>query len=298
MLYFVVFVLGASLGSFINVLAMRYDPRRSVFAWKSAGGRSRCDHCRRDLNWYEMIPVLSYLGLLGRCRICKARFSFRHILVELLSGSIAFFAAYHLTAYFGMGHALFNGALLSPTYYLFVLVWILVLATWLLIVLIDFRHYIIPDELNLTLLLLGLALIGLRQGFSPLFPMRESFLGSYSTLFGGPESALIVALLGALCGSVLFAALVFGSGGRAMGLGDVKLGFASGFVLGYPDMTLAITLSFLLGGLAGLSMLIVRKRRLGDALPFAPFLGLGFVLTFFFGYQILAGYFSVFPLPY
>jgi leader peptidase (prepilin peptidase)/N-methyltransferase len=183
-------------------------------------------------------------------------------------------------------------------YYALVVLWIAVLFSWLLVTVIDLRHSIIPNGLNLAIGILGAgitALVLTNTGSLP--PFHDSFLAQYRLVFSPFESVIPNHLLGAAAGGLLFWILSFFSRGRAMGLGDVKLALASGLVLGWPDVGLAITLSFLAGGLWGAALLIAKRRRFGDHVPFGPFFVLGSVLTVCAGFGIVQWYFSFFSLP-
>ena len=107
---FYVFLLGAIVGSFINVVALRYGTKMS-----SVKGRSVCFHCSRTLEWYEMVPVLSYLFLHGKCRTCRAKLSVQYLLVEIVTGLVfvgIFFRQYNLWSFYSaMPHGLLYSVL-------------------------------------------------------------------------------------------------------------------------------------------------------------------------------------------
>ncbi|MEK7640791.1 MAG: prepilin peptidase [Patescibacteria group bacterium] len=131
------FVLGAAFGSFLNVLAMRYEEDGQIFRNDIIRGRSRCSNCRKILSWYELVPILSFALQRGKCRDCEHSLSWQYPFVEILSGLIF---------------------VLVPMYFYFAPVWILIFLTLLLITLIDLRLSIIPDRLNIFLGVLGLSL--------------------------------------------------------------------------------------------------------------------------------------------
>ncbi len=290
------FVVGAAVGSFLNVLTLRYDPDGRLFDRKIVAGRSRCPHCRRTLRWYELVPVVSYLALAGRCRTCHAPLSFQYPLLELAGGLMFLYVPRFLAAFYGVG---LPGASVfgSPIwFYLSVGLWLLVFLAWLTIAIIDLRHFIIPDELNLTLVVAGaiLVVVLLLGQQAPNVPFRESFLRHYALLFAHPASLLVNRLIGVVAGVLVFGALSFLSRGRAMGFGDVKLAAASGLVLGWPDIALSVALSFMIGGVCGAVLLATGRKSRRDRLPFAPFFVAGSVLTVFFGADLIAWYFKLF----
>src|SRR3989344_2404324 len=90
------FIFGAVLGSFINVLAVRYDPERFIFDSKVIGGRSYCPHCRKTLRWFELVPLMSFLFQRGQCLGCGRRISFQYPLVEIVAGLICVFVPMRL----------------------------------------------------------------------------------------------------------------------------------------------------------------------------------------------------------
>ncbi len=268
------FVFGAAFGSFFNVVALRHTPGGALFG-SHLFGRSRCSSCRRTLQWYELVPIASFVAQLGRCRSCGARVSVQYPIVELLAGAVVAgaYAAYGATP--------------------FALVWALIGLTLLLLSVVDALHFIIPDSLNLTLAALGIALLFVAH---PAGSASVSSLGYFAYWLGAPESVFMSRLLGALAGGGFFALVILGTGGRAMGWGDAKLALVGGVILGFPDIGLAAALSFILGTIAVLPLLATGRRSLRDLLPFGPFLALGIALTAFFGYDILKVYFSLFGI--
>ncbi len=126
------FCLGLALGSFLHVLASRYDPERFILTRNTLGGRSYCPGCKKTLVWYELIPLLSFLIQLGRCRSCDVKLGWSYFIVELLCGFIVLFA---------------------PPF------WAAVFLVLLLLTLIDIRLQMIPDELSVALGALGLGML-------------------------------------------------------------------------------------------------------------------------------------------
>ena len=274
------FVLGLAIGSFINVLSLRYDPDKFLLNTKVMGGRSFCPHCRNKLNWFELVPLLSFIWLRGRCRTCKTKLSFQYPIVELASGLI--FVLVPLIT--------------PPTthYSLLATFYVAVFATLLLISLIDIRLKLIPDEANIFIALLGIPIIFLiKTNFSL---TDGSFLGSYAGIFGFRESIWLNHGLALLFGAVFFLILILITRGRGMGMGDLKLAAALGLVFGWPDIILITALSFILGSIFSLPSLITRKKGMKSFLPFGPFLALASLVVYFFGYDLMRLYFQLFNL--
>lgn len=292
------FLFGTAIGSFMNVLTLRYRPEEGrLFDLRNLGGRSHCPACGRMLGASELVPLASFAFLGGRCKTCRAKISWQYPVVELLAGAIAAGVPLFLAAFYHVGLADLAAFALPRWYYALFLAWIGVLLAWLALAVIDLRHYLIPDELNLVLLVLGGIVTGIvAVHASSLFPFTASFMGSYAMVFSPFQSVVANHVLGFAAAGAFFLALFLVSAGRGMGLGDVKLAAVAGLVLGWPDIALAIVLSFFLGGAWGAALFLSRRKTMKDRLPFGPFLVLGFLLAIFFGHALVGGYFSLFGL--
>jgi prepilin signal peptidase PulO-like enzyme (type II secretory pathway) len=141
MIWFFLFIFGLAIGSFINVVATRYDGDHFLFANTVIGGRSHCEGCKKTLRWFELIPLFSFLAQRGRCRRCDANLSFQYPLAELTSGLIFVFVPLAI------------GALSLAAIF-----WIIVFELLLLMSLIDIALGIIPDEICVMLAVLGILL--------------------------------------------------------------------------------------------------------------------------------------------
>lgn len=294
--YLILFLFGIAIGSFLNVVIFRYDPDKKLFS--GIGGRSHCMSCKKQLRWFELLPLFSFLFQLGRCRSCKTRLSFQYPLVELLTGLIFVAVPYVLTP--------INGA--AP--YLEIGLWLLVFLTLLILSVIDLRLYIIPDGLNISLGILALANLALLYTHSNFGSLGDkiyhtllgathtgfvgSFLGGHAMLFFFTNSPLVNSIAGALFGLMFFGGIYVLTRGRGMGFGDVKLALPAGFLLGLPDMILATILAFVIGAIIGLGLMVTRKKTMKQMIPFGPFIALGVTLVFFFGYDIVDAYFKFF----
>lgn len=228
----VAFLLGMCVGSFANVLILRLPESQSV-----VHPGSRCPSCRRPLVWYENVPVLSYLALRGRCRTCRAPISVQYPLVELAAGVL--FAGNFLLLAERDPSTAGLAALADGEWVRGALFTTLLLA----IALTDLRTYLIPDELSLGGLGVGIAASFLPGGLTPL----QAVLGA----IGGGGLLLLVAWLGAL---------VFRK--EAMGGGDVKMLAMVGAFVGWQGAFLTVFLGALLGSLLyGPIALYHRLRR-------------------------------------
>jgi len=294
-LFIFLFFLGAAIGSFFNVVSFRYKAGARLFNPKIIGGRSHCPHCHTTLSWYELIPVISFLIQLGKCRHCKKRISSQYPIIEILSGLTFVIIPIYFYNHFKI-FQLFLGGMPFNWYYFFLGIWILTALIFILLSAIDFRLKIIPDSLVLSLVFLGLVLIIVKNFYKLFGVFEDSFLGSYAMMFGLRDNIWINYVAASLFGVLFFGLIVFLSRGRAMGMGDLKLAGAIGLLLGWPDTAMAIFLAFILGSLVGIFLIIVGKKSLKSALPFGPYLAIGVFLTMFFGQAILGGYFKLFGI--
>ena len=284
--YAVLFVFGLAIGSFINVISLRYQPGQKLLDRKVISGRSHCPICLKTLAWYELIQILSFFLQKGKCRNCGYRLSLQYPLVELLSGLIFVFIPWHLS-----NLQLF---LLTPDFSLLTsLIWIIIFLLFLLLSIIDFRQYIIPNSINLSLVVLGIILLIINHQL----PIANySFLGHYAMLFDIQRSAVVQHTAAAFLAMTFFGLIIVLSRGKAMGWGDFKLAGVLGLIFGWPDIILVLFLAFFVGAFFSILLLIQKKKKIKEAVPFGPFLAIGAFLTFFFGYQIVDIYFRLFGL--
>lgn len=275
MVYGVLVVIGLFVGSFLNVVALRYDPERFVLA-PSAGGRSRCPSCARSLRWFELLPLVSFLLQRGRCRSCGIALSWRYPIVELLTAGAFVLAGFFVHGVVGLA----------------LVVWCALVATLLLIALIDFDQHLIPDELTVFVVILGCISTALT---APVFGVvTGSLIGPYAALFGWRDAIVINHLIGAVAAAALLGVLYIGSRGRGIGLGDVKLIAALGIVFGWPDALLIAMLAFVVGTLAVLPLLLRRQTSLRHAVPFGPALVAATFILMGWGEPLVRAYFGLF----
>ncbi len=290
------FILGLVFGSFLNVLIFRYDPDKK-FSLKTAGGRSRCLCCGKQLRWYELIPILSWIVQLGKCRGCGKRISLQYPIVELVSAAIF---VYVPQAVFGLLR--FNLGLLEvePWWYILLsALWIIIFLMLLAAFFIDARHSVISNYLNLAIFISGVmwTVAGHFLSFGNVFS-KGSFLGNYADLLTIPGdgflgSFLFHHLLGMLVGAGFFLFVVLVTRGRGMGIGDVKLMAGLGLLFGYPDVLMVMMASFVLGTLYAIPLLVTRQKSMKSMLPFGPFIVLATFAVFFFGARLLGTYFAI-----
>ena len=281
---FILFVFGAAIGSFLNVVALRYDPDKFLLSPKVIGGRSHCPHCHKTLRWFELIPLVSFALQGAQCRNCHAKVSFRYPLIEIVSGLIFVFVPARLATFYFLP-ATIHIQILSA-------LWVLVFESLLLMSLIDARLSLIPDEINIFLIALGVGIVaGAQPGLSLAY---GSFLKGYAMLFYFPNMLWVNHLFGAGVGLLIFGGIILATRGRGMGLGDVKLAVPLGLIFGWPDILIVSGFSFVIGSVYGLYAMYAKGKHLKSALPFGPFLAIGAAVVFFFGFELVRFYFGLF----
>ncbi|MDO8474211.1 MAG: prepilin peptidase [bacterium] len=271
MVAFVVFVFGLAIGSFLNAVIYRMEKGESVLR-----GRSYCPHCKHPLAWHDLVPLLSFFLLRGKCRYCKEKISFQYPLVELAT-ALLFIAIVSVSSPW-LNQGVENLAKLSFTqvaelFYLWV-----VASAFIVIFVYDLKHYLIPDKILYPII--GLVLL------YQMFGNWELGIGNFASLINPLASAL---------GAGLFFFFIYAfSKGRAMGFGDVKLAFLLGLFLGWPSILVALFFAFCLGAVFGLILIALKKKGLKSEVPFAPFLITGTAIAFFFGLGVLNWYLGLF----
>jgi prepilin signal peptidase PulO-like enzyme (type II secretory pathway) len=281
MLYAFLFVFGLLIGSFLNVVALRYDGDHMVGDPNVIGGRSRCPHCGKTLQWYELIPVISFVIQNRRCRNCKATIGWQYPLVELISACIFAFVPLQTFMLTGPGEPF----VVLSTF------WVIAFELFLLVAYIDIRLGIIPDELNGALGILGIFMNIFIAGYFGV--ANHSLLGVYAGWFGLQQNIWINHIAAAALGAAFFALLILVTRGKGMGMGDVKLAVPLGLIFGWPDIVPVVVLAFIIGALAGVALIARGRKTMKGSLPFAPFLIAGATIVFFAGFRLAAAYFGL-----
>ncbi len=298
MIYVFSFLIGAAVGSFINVLVSRLSPGKSdkTGLAKAVSGWSFCDSCKKTLRWFELIPIFSFIRQKGRCLRCRKKISWQYPIVELLTGVV------FVLIFWKIDQFLFLKASLGAFgFSVFVFLWWLIAAVMIAISVFDFKYYLIPDFLLYFLMILGVAL-----NLFYFFASKQAGAFGLGTNTGVYFSDNLVYLLGVdswlsrLGMGVVFAVATIGiayflSFGKGMGFGDVILGFALSLVFGWPDILAMMLFSFIIGTMISLALIFLKKKTMKDIVPFAPFLGLGFMTLLLFGDKIVQSYLNIFP---
>ena len=252
---FLVFVLGAIIGSFLNVCIYRLPKKESI-----AYPPSYCPHCKKSILWYDNIPILSYIILMGRCGFCRKRIASRYLIVEVMSATIflLLYMAFGIQAKFFIYAALVSA---------------LIVATF-----IDIRTGEIPDEITLGGLVVGLIL---SFSFPEIFDTVSRVTALKTSAIGA------IAGGGAILAMAIFGKLIFRK--EAMGGGDVKLMAFVGSLLGWKLALLTFFIAPFFGALVGIPMKLTKGN---DTIPYGPYLSLGAVIAIFYGHTMLRALFS------
>lgn len=258
MYYFTLFLFGLIFGSFLTSFTYRLLKGESF-----PKGRSYCPNCNHQIAWFDNIPLFSYLFLSGACRNCKKPISLSYPAIELSTALI-----FVLVGYFSLSCTI---TIISPicvwsSYLGFLTLPFILLVSCILIAvfIIDMREQLIPDELSFILLAVSF--------FGILISSSDTF---WVHVFSGLASALFFLILHLI------------TLGRGMGLGDVKLSFGIGMLLGWPYTFTWILLSFVVGALFGLVLISCKLARFGKHIAFGPFLVISFFVVLFWGNIIM-----------
>jgi leader peptidase (prepilin peptidase)/N-methyltransferase len=254
------FMMGASIGSFLNVVIYRQEKGES---WVK--GRSHCDNCNKTIAWYDNIPIFSYLMLKGKSRCCKKPIAKAHLVVEFLFGSL--FVWWWFLGFFFFHLSQEPFVIIQPLFWLFI-------GSICIYILVE-------DLLSLTISVWSLQILTLL-----------AVIYRFSLTFSGIMQVddLITALIASGLGASFFWLLHVGFKGRAMGLGDVYLAVPMILLVGWPRATVWFFLAFALGGIVGTVLLLAGKAQLGQKIPFGPFMIISLFLTLIWGEELLAWY--------
>lgn len=242
---------GLVVGSFLNAVIYRLSVGDSAIR-----GRSYCPSCRHELAARDLIPVLSYVALGGRCRYCRKPISIRYPLIELATGFVFVLTYLHFGSSFNMRTVLY-----------------LVYGAFLIVIFAyDLLHYLILDSVIIPAIIIA-------------------FIGN--TILGVPWQSMLIA---GLVAAGFFALQFIVSRGRWIGGGDIRLGFFMGVMLGWPLILVALFIAYISGGSIGLILIAQGSKTLQSKVPFGTFLTLGTYAALLYGPQLLSWYMNKLPL--
>ena len=240
-----------------------------IFRLKTGGeiinSRSQCPHCKEKLSWYELIPLVSFIIQLGKCRKCGKSISWQYPLVEFFTGLL-----------FLAGFVYFNpDGLIAGLQFPYIIYNLFLWITFCFLIIVfvyDLKHYLVEDKVIYPAIIIALV------------------FNIYLWINSGSLSVLTSAIAAALIVGGFFLTIILVSRGKWMGAGDVKIGIFMGLVLGLPQTLIALFLAFLLGTVVSIILLILKKKTLKSEIPFGPFLVLATIIALFFSSVLLNWY--------
>lgn len=250
-----VFIFGASLGSFLNVVVGRLHSGEPI-----VNSRSRCPHCRKILGWRELLPLVSFLIQNRKCRKCRKKISWQYWLMEAGTGVVLVLGWL----------ALRDLKVVDWVWYGTMIMWLYFIAVLIIVFMYDLKYFLIPDII--------------------IFPAAVVTLVWNLILFFFHGQQVLGYLASAVLPAAFFLSLIIFSRGRWMGMGDVKLVFLLGLFLGIPKTLLMLFLAFTLGSLVGLGLILFRRYNLRSPIPFGTFLNFASLITLLYGDTIINWY--------
>ncbi|EKE07693.1 MAG: hypothetical protein ACD_18C00004G0005 [uncultured bacterium] len=250
LLYFLLFVFGLIFGSFLNALEWRLYKKKSLWT------RSECPNCHKQINWYDNIPVLSFLLLKTKCRNCKEKISWQYPAVELVMGLLFVFVLFYYFSFADFSIL----SIIRDCLVIFVLAFVFVY---------DFKYMEVSDSVTL--------------GSSLLFFLISLFLGA----------SWLSMIIGAVVGASFFLLQFIVSKGKWVGGGDIRIGFLMGILLGWKLLLLALWLAYIIGGFISIFLVLSKKKGMKNEVAFGTYLTVATFITMFFGTHILEWYFRL-----
>jgi leader peptidase (prepilin peptidase) / N-methyltransferase len=248
--YLFIFVTGLFIGSFLGVLVDRLPKKRQIIS-----GRSSCEFCSKELEWYELIPVVSFVLQRGKCKKCRHDLSLFYPAIELTTGIL-----FAITYMFLIQNS--EISIQDLSFYLFIV------SSLIVIFFTDLKYGIIPNKIIFSAILVTLVWSFINNSLI----VNHLLTATFASLF-----LIVISLL-----------YYFIRKKESLGGGDIKMAFLMGLVLGFPDIVTAFYIAFLTGAAYSLILILWGKLKLKDAIPFGPFLVLGTLISLFLGEQILS----------
>jgi prepilin signal peptidase PulO-like enzyme (type II secretory pathway) len=250
------FLFGSIIGSFLNVLILRLPEEETM------SGRSHCMHCKHELGFLDLFPIFSYVFLGGKCRYCKKPISRRYIYIEIITGFLVALCFARIFPH-------------SSEEYLLMIRDAFICCLMLVVFVIDYEHFLILDKIVIWGALVIFVL-------NVVIDIWHKTYWTNSLAFNG--------LLSATGLMIFFGAIYYLSRGKWMGFGDVKFALVLGLAAPFPSIIVSVFLSFTVGSIVGILLLIFRTKHLNSEVPFGTFLAFAAVVTMFYGETLLNWY--------
>jgi len=256
--YVLFFVFGTIVGSFLNVVILRLKKNKSII--KTC---SHCPRCRKKLEWYELIPLVSFFIQHGKCRRCHKKISWQYPIVEFLTGLVFLL----IVVYFG-----------DFSFYGIVnILYLLIISGFLIVIFVyDFKYYLVSDRIIYPAVAIAF------------------FYDVYLSLITNQFSVFFYSILGAVIMGGFFLFWVLVSKGKWMGMGDIKIGVLLGLIFGIYQLFTALFLTFFMGAIVSLILMALKKKKLKSQIPLGPFLTAAAFITLFWGNYLLDWYLNIF----
>lgn len=292
---FIGFIFGTVLGSFVDCIANRSVTKTSFF------GRSFCESCKKKLEFYELIPILSYVLLQGKCRKCQKKIGTESLLIEILMGLLSALMFYVIIPANFLEQSLLNQVTFGGELYLNLFILIILTAIFIT----DIKTGLIPDRItypSVLIFLVSMVVITVTKITLFYYSLKGDPLGQYllpphSDYFNRHVlmnlTPIGISVLAAVGIGLFFLILILLTRGRGMGGGDMKLGVFLGLSFGFPDALTLLVLSFFIGSVFGVALLVIGKKKFGQTIPFGPFLSLAGLITLFWGEKVLQWYLNL-----
>ncbi len=273
----ILIVFGLAFGSFINALVWRVHeqsrPKKKRVASDSElsiyRGRSMCPHCQHTLAWYDLLPVVSWALLRGKCRYCHKPISAQYPIVELTTAGL-----------FTSSYVFWPFALVGAVSYLLFGLWLVCLVMLVALAVYDLRWMLLPNRIVF-----------------PLTAVSVVYAGLSAVVADDPKQSILLSVVSLLIAGGIFYVLFQISAGKWIGGGDVKIGFALGLLLGLPQFAfLMLFLASIIGIVFSLPTIIFKKVGLKGQIPFGPALIVATVVVKLFGASIITWYTGMFLL--
>lgn len=258
MFYILIFIFGAIIGSFLNVVILRLQTPEKIIK-----SRSKCPKCHQQLGLKDLIPIVSFVWQRGRCRYCQQPISWQYPIVELATGFLFVLATYNLIGNLGWADLFYDFSVF--------LNWLrnLIFIGFLVIIFVyDLKYYLILDQITFPAMAVAI-IFNLFLGFS-----------------------WLNLLIGLIIGLTFFALQLAVSDGRWLGAGDLRLGALMGLMLGGSGTVVALFFSYIIGAVIAVFLIIWGKKELKSQIPLGTFLAIGTLIALWWGQSVVNWYIS------
>ncbi|MFC1780104.1 prepilin peptidase [Patescibacteria group bacterium] len=275
-LIFILFLAGISVGSFINAFEYRLFTKKDFVK-----ARSHCPKCKHTLKAIDLIPLLSFVLIRGKCRYCGTKVSWQYPIIEFLSGTLFLASGCYVLSRMHIQGVSDTLLMLSISTFLAI-----ILDLFLFFALYDVKHKIVPNKVVVPSIVIALL-------FNLLFALGMHLAPNlvFWTVWG--EFNVLWNMLSAILGGFFIIFIIYITKGRGMGGGDLKLIVFMGLILGWKKLLLAFYIAVITGSIVGIIWGIYKRKLRGLKLPFALFLAIGSIFAILWGDYLFDTYFGM-----